>query len=50
MRQLAEEIVTDRRISQLPLWCLGAPKDGSPRHPLYLSDNAQLVPWRRWQA
>lgn len=27
------------------LFCLGTNKDGSPKHPLYLRADAQLVPW-----
>lgn len=27
------------------LWCLGTNKDGSPKHPLYLSGATELVPW-----
>jgi hypothetical protein len=27
------------------LHCLGTTKDGSPRHPLYVSGSTQLVPW-----
>lgn len=28
-----------------PLWCLGQTKDGSPRHPLYVSYETPLQPW-----
>lgn len=27
------------------LWCLGTTKDGEPRHPLYLKNDAPLVKW-----
>lgn len=38
-----------RLLSLLPddLWCLGVNGDGSPRHPLYLSNSEPLVPWRK---
>lgn len=26
-------------------WCLGTNRDGSPRHPLYLKGDVELVPW-----
>ncbi|UEM07994.1 DUF1643 domain-containing protein (plasmid) [Skermanella rosea] len=50
MRGLAEEIVVELRRAQVPLWCLGTTADGSPRHPLYLRRDAELVPWRGWSA
>lgn len=29
-----------------PVWCLGRTREGYPRHPLYVSGNAPLVPMR----
>lgn len=29
-----------------PLLCIGANKDGSPKHPLYAPRDAELVPWQ----
>jgi hypothetical protein len=44
----------DARLAQMadllgsrPLLCLGRTKDGSPRHPLMLSYETTLEPWRR---
>jgi hypothetical protein len=32
------------------LWCLGTTKDGSPRHPLYVRGDQQLIEWSPPQA
>lgn len=45
MRTLAEEVVSELRAAGVTLWCLGTTADGSPRHPLYLRRNAELVRW-----
>lgn len=34
----------------LDLQCLGVTKDGHPKHPLYLPNDAALVPWRPTKA
>lgn len=41
-RKVAERITARR----LPLFCLGTSKDGSPRHPLMLRNDATLTEWR----
>lgn len=43
LRQYADDVVNALRWHQL--WCMGKTKDGSPRHSLYLPNNAECVPW-----
>lgn len=45
MHQEAERIVAHARALSLPVFCLGANNDGSPKHPLYLPASARRVPW-----
>jgi hypothetical protein len=45
LRQEAEKILERARMRSLPILCLGANKDGSPKHPLYLPSGADRVPW-----
>jgi hypothetical protein len=42
----AERIVTVMRMITQPIYCLGVTQKGSPRHPLYLKSDAELIPWR----
>lgn len=32
---------------RVPLWCVGTIGDGSPRHPLYVTNDVELQPWPR---
>lgn len=41
-----ERIARVLRLLPDDLWCLGTNGDGSPRHPLYLSNDEPLVRWR----
>jgi hypothetical protein len=40
----ADRVLFD--LSGLPLWCLGLNGDGSPKHPLYLPRDTELVRFR----
>lgn len=31
----------------VPLWCVGTTAEGHPRHPLYVTSDAELLPWPR---
>lgn len=33
--------------NRIPLWCFGTNSDGSPKHPLYLRSDTELVPFLR---
>jgi hypothetical protein len=37
--------ISDDAAEELRLWCLGENSDGSPKHPLYLPNDAELEPW-----
>lgn len=50
LRQAAKDIATEITFAiGRPLHCLGLTKDGWPRHPLYLSKDARLIPYERWR-
>lgn len=44
-RTYAAEALAALRASGLPIFCFGTTKDGSPKHPLYLSASTPLVPF-----
>ncbi len=44
-REQANVVVNLARMGAVPLWCLGVTKDGSPRHPLYLKNDASITRW-----
>lgn len=46
IREHSEWVTTMLRDEGRELWCLGTSKDGSPRHPLMLSYDTPLQPWR----
>jgi hypothetical protein len=46
-RRYAAEIVGRLEAEGIALWCMGFTKDGSPRHPLYVAGETQLVPFPR---
>lgn len=51
LRRYADEVAFELRPIVGDLWCMGVTADGSPRHPLYLRNDAQPMPWisaRRW--
>lgn len=48
LRFMGRELVEDLRDAGIPLWCLGVTADGSPRHPLYLRGDTDLVEWKGW--
>ena len=48
MREMAEETVSLLKQHRIPLHCLGVTADGSPRHPLYLRGDANLIEWKGW--
>ena len=39
------EFVEAAKTAGVKLWCLGTTKDGAPRHPLYVAQGTELVPW-----
>ena len=41
----AARVVNIMRDADARLWCLGTTKDGSPRHPLYVRADQQLIGW-----
>lgn len=43
LRRYADDVITALR--GVPLYCMGKTKDGAPRHPLYLPNSAECVPW-----
>lgn len=43
LRRYADDVL--RALRGTPLYCMGKTADGSPRHPLYLPNTAQLEPW-----
>lgn len=43
LRHYADDVVSALRGRQL--FCMGKTQDGSPRHPLYLRNDAECVPW-----
>jgi len=43
LRRYADDVQSALREHQL--YCMGKTKDGSPRHPLYLPNNAECIPW-----
>jgi hypothetical protein len=43
LRRYADDVTAALRGH--PLYCMGTTKDGSPRHPLYLPNSAECVPW-----
>ena len=42
---VVERILAALRETGRPLLCLGLNKDGSPKHPLYIRNDAPLVPF-----
>ncbi len=46
VRERAREVAERITARGLPLFCLGTSKDGSPRHPLMLRNDAALTEWR----
>jgi hypothetical protein len=46
LRQYGEAVLDDLKDKEL--WCLGTNNDGSPKHPLYLSNDTPLVPYSRF--
>ena len=49
VRPLAYEMVAQLRDQGIPLHCLGVTADGSPRHPLYIRSDAEMVLWAGWK-
>lgn len=43
LRRYADDVVTALRGRRL--YCMGKTRDNSPRHPLYLPNSAECVPW-----
>lgn len=43
LRHYADDVISVMRGHQL--FCMGKTRNGSPRHPLYLPNNAECVPW-----
>lgn len=46
VRERARAVAARIAARDIPLFCLGTSKDGSPRHPLMLPGRATLTPWR----
>ena len=46
-RERAEQVVKLLRKPNRTLWCLGLTRDGSPRHPLYVTATSPLYPLYR---
>jgi hypothetical protein len=45
-RYIADRVAVVRKlIGALPVWCLGTTRSGAPKHPLYLRNDAPLIPW-----
>jgi hypothetical protein len=42
-RQRPAAVLRHLRALDVPLWCFGTNRDGSPKHPLYLRYGTQLV-------
>lgn len=43
LRRYADDIVS--ALHEYPIFCMGKTKDGSPRHPLYLPNSSEFMPW-----
>lgn len=43
---LARGLSSLAAVLRRPLFCLGTTRDGQPRHPLYVSGDTRIVPWR----
>jgi hypothetical protein len=45
LKEWADQTLRALRIAKVSLYCLGKNKNGSPKHPLYLSNQVQLQPF-----
>ena len=43
LRHYTDEMISS--LGSMPLWCMGMTADGSPRHPLYLRGDTELLLW-----
>lgn len=43
IREHGERLTKRLRLLRVPMWCLGYTKDGMPRHPLYMRNDATLL-------
>lgn len=43
LRRYADDVVS--ALAGHQLWCMGKTKSGAPRHPLYLPNSAECIPW-----